>query len=323
MRFTLAQLEAFYWIARLGSFRAAARHLNLAQPTVSLRVRELERTLGRPLFDRAGHTVRLTGEGTALRTDVERILATTSRIESRAAALSPLRGLFRFGAPEGFAVSCLPHLINALEVAHPELELEIVIGTSDELLKMVEARRVDLTLVANPPSAAPDTRIEPLGHFEMSWVASPRLGLPAVIRPSDLAKVNIIATAPASPMYRMIQDWFLSRGLAPDRIHLCNTLAVISRLVADGIGVSVLPCAHLRQELESGALVVLECKPSLTKATMAAAFCAGEDGPAIRVVIEACRDVMAKTSYVELFAPHLAAVAAEAAEPQDDRPAGP
>ena len=54
MRFTLAQLEAFYWIATLGTVRDAARHLNLAQPTVSLRLRDLETAFGAVLFERRG-----------------------------------------------------------------------------------------------------------------------------------------------------------------------------------------------------------------------------------------------------------------------------
>ena len=53
MRYTFGQAEAFYWVARLGGFRAAAQHLNLSQPTVSLRIKELERILGGELFDRS------------------------------------------------------------------------------------------------------------------------------------------------------------------------------------------------------------------------------------------------------------------------------
>ncbi|MDP6788147.1 MAG: LysR family transcriptional regulator [Rhodospirillales bacterium] len=54
MAFTFLQLEAFYWVALLGSFRAAAHQLNLTQPAVSLRVRELERELDTRLFYRSG-----------------------------------------------------------------------------------------------------------------------------------------------------------------------------------------------------------------------------------------------------------------------------
>ena len=43
MKATLSQIEAFYWIARLGSFRGAADFLNLTQPTISLRIRASRR----------------------------------------------------------------------------------------------------------------------------------------------------------------------------------------------------------------------------------------------------------------------------------------
>ena len=52
MQATLAQIEAFYWIARLGGFRAAAARFNLTQPTISLRIRGLEQALGLKLFER-------------------------------------------------------------------------------------------------------------------------------------------------------------------------------------------------------------------------------------------------------------------------------
>mgnify|MGYP003340213506 CR=1 FL=1 len=46
MRISLDQVEALVWIARLGSFRAAAHQLNVSQPAISGRIRELERQLG-------------------------------------------------------------------------------------------------------------------------------------------------------------------------------------------------------------------------------------------------------------------------------------
>ena len=50
MQFSLAQLEALHWVVRLGSFRAAATRLNLTQPAVSVRIRELEAAAGGKLF---------------------------------------------------------------------------------------------------------------------------------------------------------------------------------------------------------------------------------------------------------------------------------
>ena len=57
------QLEALYWITRLGSFAAAARKLNTSQPAISQRIRDLERSLGVPLFDRSRRRAVLTPQG--------------------------------------------------------------------------------------------------------------------------------------------------------------------------------------------------------------------------------------------------------------------
>ena len=130
MRFTLAQLEAFYWIAKLGTIRDAARHLNLAQPSVSLRLRDLEVALGAPLFERRGRAVRLTHEGLVLLEDATPLLAAARQIQERAGTHDAVRGTIRLGVPETFAVVCLPDLINLLSREHPGLRLELDIATS-------------------------------------------------------------------------------------------------------------------------------------------------------------------------------------------------
>ena len=51
-RLSLVNLETLCWIARLGTFTAAAQRLNTTQPAVSKRVRELEQALRVQLFRR-------------------------------------------------------------------------------------------------------------------------------------------------------------------------------------------------------------------------------------------------------------------------------
>ena len=98
MRATLNQLEAFYWIARLGGFHAAAARLNLTQPTISLRIRGLEEALGLKLFERAGRLARLTAEGRQLLPQAERIVGLLEELHLKTALDDPLRGRLRLGA---------------------------------------------------------------------------------------------------------------------------------------------------------------------------------------------------------------------------------
>src|SRR5262245_33165456 len=112
MKATLAQIETFYWIARLGSVRGAATFLNLTQPSISLRIRALETALGMRLFDRSGRRLRLTREGTALLPRAERLMAIAEEFGSRSIQHDPLHGQLRLGAPDSFGLTCLSQLLQ-------------------------------------------------------------------------------------------------------------------------------------------------------------------------------------------------------------------
>src|SRR5258706_10696457 len=99
-RFSLAQLEAFRWICRLGTFHAAAEHLHLAQPSVSQRIRELESALDARLFERRGNGARLTAEGEILLRYAEQGLSLFDEMEDRLSTGDPLQGSPPLGASD-------------------------------------------------------------------------------------------------------------------------------------------------------------------------------------------------------------------------------
>ena len=107
MRPTFIQLEAFYWIARLGSVKEAARHLHIAPPTVSLRIDQLEAAVGSPLFERAGRGLSLTRKGEALVPRVGAVIEEYGRIREIVGGHRLSLGILRIGTTETFAQACL------------------------------------------------------------------------------------------------------------------------------------------------------------------------------------------------------------------------
>ena len=87
MRISLDQVEALVWIARLGSFRAAAHQLNVSQPAISGRIRELERQLGGSLFHRDDYRPRLTDLGMQTVRHAEQILTLARALEAAHAGI--------------------------------------------------------------------------------------------------------------------------------------------------------------------------------------------------------------------------------------------
>jgi DNA-binding transcriptional LysR family regulator len=148
-RISIAQLEAFYWTAELGSVQKAAEKLNVAQPTLSLRLRQLDASVSSPVLERAGRGIRLTREGHTFLRHTRLVLA--AHQELRASSLvAEVSGPLRFGLAEGFAVGCLPRLIPALRDEFPLLRPEWTVGTSTGLEQGVLDGRLDIAVLVDP-----------------------------------------------------------------------------------------------------------------------------------------------------------------------------
>jgi DNA-binding transcriptional LysR family regulator len=132
MRFTLAQIEAYFWTARLGSLGRAASHLHLAQPTISLRLRDLEHALAVKLFERRGRGLALTAAGLALLPRATALIEEADRIALQADQ-AIISGSIRVGFAEGFAVTCLPALLETVRADFPLLKAEYVVAIAYEL----------------------------------------------------------------------------------------------------------------------------------------------------------------------------------------------
>src|ERR1700676_4001981 len=145
-RITIAQLEAFHWVAELGAVHKAAKRLNVTQPTVSFRLRQLETELAAPLLEPHGRGVRLTPAGYGFLAKVKLVLDAYAHLHS-AAPTSAISGALRIGLAEGFAVACLPHLVPALAGEYPLLHPEWTVTTSSALAQELVDGDLDLAVV--------------------------------------------------------------------------------------------------------------------------------------------------------------------------------
>jgi DNA-binding transcriptional LysR family regulator len=295
MRLTLAQLDAFYWVSQLGSVQLAARQLNLAQPTISLRIKELEQSLGRDLFERAGRGLRITDAGVDLLERAHVILAEVGKIrEERTVEVS---GTIRIGFAEGVAMVCLAPFLEALRQDYPALKAELYVATSSALERDMGAHRLDLAFLVNPVGQA-GLRMLPLGAQPTVWTASPRWGLEGRVRPADLRSVPIISNPPPSAMYRQIVDWFSSAGLEPARLDLCTSVTVVAHLVASGVGVGLLPLKMIETQLQQGVLLVLSTQPQVEPGRLFATFWEAGQTSAVHAAIRTLKAVISRMDYL-------------------------
>jgi DNA-binding transcriptional LysR family regulator len=271
MRPSIAQLEAFYWVVRLGSIKEAAHHLNMAQPSISLRISDLEEQLGRPMFDREHRKLTLTRYGEQLLPRVTSIINELSGLRQLAASADQVAGVVRVGLTEVLAQVCLPTCMKRLSRQFPEVQLDITVGISAELEQGVISRQLDMAFVINP-RGDPVLGMTQLGIQEAIWVASPQLSLPRFIDPSILAVTTIVTSPHPTPMYQLIIDWFRDGGLEPSKLCRCSSVITATQLVRGGLGAGLLPVKLIESDLKSGNLIQLKPRKQAAPARLYCIF---------------------------------------------------
>jgi DNA-binding transcriptional LysR family regulator len=260
-RFSIAQLEAFYWTAELGSVQKAAEKLNIAQPTLSLRLRQLESDLSSPVLERAGRGIRLTREGHTFLRHTRLVLSAHRELQA-SSQVAEVSGALRFGVAEGFAVACLPRLIPSLRDEFPLLRPEWTVGTSTGLEQNLIDGRLDLAILVDPIGQR-DIRLSSLGIQSNVWAAAASAGLHGGETPAELARLTIITTPPPTPMYRLTTSWFADRQQQPGPLCICSSLNASLQLVSAGIGIGVFPGRMVEAFPAAGAVVTFQSDPPL------------------------------------------------------------
>lgn len=140
-------IRTFVAISETGSFTLAGKRVRRTPSAVSMQIKRLEEQLGRALFVRKGRSVALTPHGEALLGYGRQMLRTNEEAISLF-RVPPLEGCVRFGAPDDFGTRFLPNILARFATTHPQVEVNVVLAPSVELLRQLKRDEIDLTLVA-------------------------------------------------------------------------------------------------------------------------------------------------------------------------------
>ena len=289
MKLTLAQLEALFWVARLGSVRAAAARLSITQPALSLRIKELESALGGQLLNRDSYRATLTTLGLEVTQQAERMLDIVERISDRSVPDNDIRGLIRMGATDTFAARYLPSLLVDIETNYPEVQIELVVEFSVNLYAKLLRGELDVAVISGP-TLSPLLAFERLLDLPHFWVGTPRrLGKMKIATPAALAKIPIVTHPSPSLLFETIHAWFASAGLAPLRLNTCTSLFISKALTVEGVGLSLLPAEIIGPEVRAGTLRMLNARPAIPRFPMFVSYRRDAPPANVKLFIERIR----------------------------------
>ncbi|MEV0271649.1 LysR substrate-binding domain-containing protein [Hamadaea sp. NPDC050747] len=272
------QLRHFVAVAEELHFGRAAARLGMAQPPLSRTIRDLERQLGVPLFERTTRQVRLTGAGEVLlrdaRTALEAVTAAAHRARHAGSAAPRLRIALKAEIDGGL----LPQILEAYRTDPAALPAELVLGGFGEQPQALRDGLADVALVLCPM----DDRgldSEPLltEPVLVAMAAADPLAARAQLCLADLAGRNLPGGAPA--------DDGRTAPNRPGAARPASNLSEIFSLVETGSIVFFAPVSVARRNARPG--VVYRPVSDLPKATLAIAWPQDARSPAVAAFVRA------------------------------------
>jgi DNA-binding transcriptional LysR family regulator len=260
---TYKQLEAVYWIARLGGFSQAATKLHTTQSAISRRVLELEQQLDTALFDRTARSSRLTEKGAELAALAANLLAQRDAAVEQFRRPEVLQRRLRLGVTELTAMTWLPRLVSLVQQYYPKVTLEPEVDSSVGLRDRLMDDRVDLIIV---PDVFRDARATctNVGQAENVWMCKPGLvGSDRPLQLRDLAIYRLLSQGDLSGTGLTYSRWLKDQGIETQPNLQSSSLLALVGLIVSGMGVSYLPRYCFSGMVETGLLQVLRVTPAL------------------------------------------------------------
>lgn len=254
---TLKQFRYFEALARAGHFGHAAELCAISQPALSMQIRDLEESLGAPLFER-GRQVRLTAFGEDFAGRVRGILRAVDELEDLArAARDSLVGRLRLGVIPTVAPYLLPRIVGALGKSHAGLDLHLRETVTPKLLAELADGRLDCAIVALPVSEP--TLVEVPLFSEAFVLVRPLADAARPVPSAEALREMRLLLLEEGHCFRDQALSFCQLGAAAPRELLDgSSLSTLVQMVAAGIGVTLIPEMAVPVETRSAAVSVAQ-----------------------------------------------------------------
>ncbi|WP_101760098.1 LysR family transcriptional regulator [Oceanicoccus sp. KOV_DT_Chl] len=259
MNITIKQIQSFVAVATAHSFAEACAELHLSQPALSISIKKLEEAIGGQLITRTTRSVVLSPEGEQFYPVAKRLLADwENSLQDVSNLFSLRRGKLDIAVMPTFASSLLPALLNRYHQQFPDINITVHDVISENVVNMVRSGHAEIGITFDPGEQQ-DLNFTPL--FLDRFVAvlpqeHPLLAL-KTLKWSNLTGLPFIALQRPSSIRLLIDEILENYNISLAPVFEAHQLATIGRMVAQGLGVSVVPSLSEDQMHELGA----QCRP--------------------------------------------------------------
>lgn len=268
---TLTELKYILAVARERHFGRAAEACHVSQPSLSVAVKKLEDELEVKIFERRSSELTITPIGEVIVEKAKRVLENASELRELAAqGKDPLSGPLRVGVIYTIAPYLLPQLVASMHKKTPSMPLILTESFTTTLLEQLKAGEIDCAVVALPISQ-PGLMMQPL--YDETFVAvvpaDHELTKGESITREQLTREPMLLLGSGHCFRDQILDFcsdFIHDDCGGKRTLEGTSLQTITYMVAQGLGVTVLPASAVPYYRDSPDIKILPFeKPAVPK----------------------------------------------------------
>lgn len=251
-------IRYFCEVARLGSIRRAAEHLNVATSALSRQMANLEAALGAPLFERHARGVHLTEAGRLFYGHAHSTMLDLERVRGEIDVLSDRhRGHIRVSTVEGLIGDLVPDAVADFHRLAPDVTLSVLTDGTVGVVRAVAEGAVDVGFAFHPqPHREVEVYQEAAQPLHAVFAPDAAHGFPPP-RPflRDLMALPLIIPPDSSYGVRQLLDGVArAEGLVLRPVLTSDSITGLREMAARGLGVTVLPLPSVHKDVRAGRL---------------------------------------------------------------------
>jgi DNA-binding transcriptional LysR family regulator len=261
MHITFRQLTVLEAVARNLSFTKAADELHLTQPAVSMQIKQIEESIGLPLFEQIGKKVFLTEAGHEMYNYCRSI---QQQLEEAESVIENLKGETQGKLTIAVASTAnyfAPRILAAFNKEHESVKINLDVTNREGLLQHLENNDTDVVIMGRPPS---DVEVEAESFMEnpLVLIAAPehRLANQSKVSIHELQKETFILREEGSGTRTAIERFFLEKGAELATTINMSSNEAIKQAVQAGLGLGIVSMHTLELELELNRLSVIKAE---------------------------------------------------------------
>jgi DNA-binding transcriptional LysR family regulator len=250
----LRHIEIFHSVYVNGSVSAAARALNISQPSVSKTLRHAESLLGFPLFQRTKGRLVATEDAHALFGEVSEIQDRVYALREAGRNLKRGAGaMLRLSALPSLALSVLPAAVSQFLRTHENVKFDLQTVHHDDLIRKLYEREAEVAIAFEVPPAAPvGYKLLGQGELFVLYLEQDMPDAPPRLELERLRGKPFISVAASGPIGHLFAQELQRLDLELDEVVSARTFYIAAALVRQGVGMTVVDSFTAQASLGNG-----------------------------------------------------------------------